>query len=113
MMDALLHMLGLDADHCVPWRNHYVTGENDPAIMAGIAAGYIEPARSPGFLPAEDRVYRATPAGIEAAITENKRRNPKPSRSKARYLHWINVSDVYWPMKFGEWLRRGLYRRTS
>lgn len=108
-MDTLLHMLGLDADHTEPWRDHYVTSGADPEIDALVAAGLVEPARRPGFLHIDDRVFRTTSAGRAAALAERARRYPPPSRDKRRYLGWLRIADVAPDLTFGEYLRRRLY----
>lgn len=106
-LGPLLHTLGLDADHRTPWRDHYVTGGEDAQIAALVEAGLMEAARRPGFLPAEDRVFRATTEGRRAAIAENNRRHPPPGRAKARYLAWLRADGVFGT--FGEYLRRRGY----
>lgn len=108
-LGPLTHALGLDADHPRPWRNHYVTGEDDPEIGPLVAAGLMAPARSPGFLAPGDRVFVATDAGRVAAIAENRRRNPPPSRSRARYLAWLRTDGCCGT--FGEYLRGRRYQR--
>lgn len=108
-MDALLHVLGLDADHRVPWRNYYVTSADDPDIDALVSAGLAEPTRCPGFLDVSDRVYRATLDGERQALVENRRRNPPPSPARRRYLAWLRLSDAWPDLTFGEYLRRRLY----
>ncbi len=108
--DILIHTLGLDDRHRAPWRNQYVTGATDPAMDELVAAGFMEPVRRPGWLAAEDYPYRATDAGKVAAVAENERRNPKPSRSRRRYLHYLEVADAY-GCSFGEYLRHKQYLR--
>lgn len=110
--DMLLHTLGLDARRREPWRNHYITGAADPTMDALVAAGLMEPAPRPGWIAAEDFPYRATDAGKVAAIAENERRHPKPSRSRARYFHYLDRADAY-GCSFGEYLRHGLYKRQA
>ena len=46
------------------------------------------------------------------ALAKNEKRNPKPSRSRARYLHYLYRADAY-GCSFGEYLRRGLYKAAS
>lgn len=108
-MSALRHMLGLDADHRSPWRNYYVIGEGPNAeIDALVARGLVEQTRRPGFLDISDRVYMATAAGIAEALAENASLHPQRSRSKTRYLNWLNVADAL-GCSFGEYLKRRLY----
>ena len=112
--DALLHMLGLDADTTEPWRNHFVTDGADPCMARLVAAGFAEELRRPSFLAADDHVYGATADGRAEAIRECHRRRqarPKPSRAKARYHAWLDCADAS-GASFGEYLRRRLYEAT-
>ena len=111
-LDILLHTLGLDDHRRAPWRNQYVTGAIDPPMADLVSVGLMEAVRRPGWFAGEDYPYRATDAGKVAEIAENERRNPKPSRSRARYLHYLFCADAY-GCSFGEYLRRGLYKATS
>lgn len=36
---------------------------------------------------------------------------PKVKPGRQRWLDWLRVADAYYPMKFGEWIKRKLYRR--
>ena len=110
-LGPLLHALGLDADHPRPWRNHYVTGDNDPEIAPLVALGLMASARAPGFLPAEDRVFVATETGRIEALAENRRRNPPPSRGEGRYLAWLRTDGCCGT--FGEYLRGRMYERHT
>lgn len=107
----LLHALGLDARHATPWRNHYVTSAEDPEVAALVAAGLMEPARAPGFLAPEDRVFRVTTEGESFARAERARLYPKPSRSAARYHAWLDGDGC--GVSFGEFLKRRMYRECT
>lgn len=103
-------MLGLDADHRKPWRNHFVTGPDEgDDIRELVTLGYVVDVRRPGFLDARDRVFVATDAGKAAASEENQRANPPPTTNRRRYLHWLRISDADPDLTFGEYLRRRLY----
>lgn len=105
----LLHTLGLDGRHREPYRNRYVTGaEPVPEIDALVSAGLMAPARRPGFLPADDRVFVVTTEGRAVAQREHRRLYPPPSRARARYLHWLDVSDAC-GMTFRDYLAQKLY----
>ena len=108
-LDALLHMLGLDANHRDSWRNHYVTGNDDEAVARLVVDGLAEPAPTPGFCARGDRVFRATERGRSVAIAENNRRNPPPKPARGRYLAWLRISDVCPDLTFGDYLRRRMY----
>ena len=105
-LDPLLHTLGLDGRHATPWRDRYVTSATDPEILPLVDAGLMRRGRSPGFLDPAHVVFVSTEAGRVAAIAENARRNPKPSRSKARYLDWLALDGM---VSFGEYLKRRMY----
>jgi hypothetical protein len=107
-LSILLHTLGLDARHTTPWRNHYVTGAEDPEVAALVAAGLMEPARRPGFLADDDRVFRVTTEGESVARVERARLYPKPSRSAARYDAWLAGDGC--GVSFGEFLKRRMYQ---
>lgn len=111
-MDALLHALGLDERHAVPWRNYYVPRGDDPVIMPLVAAGLMAEVRAPAFLSKGARVFVATDAGKRAALVEHRRRYPPPSKYRARYLHWLDISDCC-DVTFGEYLRRRMYAEGS
>lgn len=54
----------------------------------------------------------SAPVSDEAAafaVTEKRRGNPPPSRTKARYLHWRRLYDANYSISFGDYLRRRLY----
>lgn len=78
-------------------------------IVFAVDRGLVEEGRSPGFLAAGDRTFRATEAGRAVALAENARQNPPARPSKRRYLHWLRLSDVLPDLSFGEYLRRKLY----
>jgi len=108
----LLHMLGLDREHRAPWRNCFVggPGHHDNADLERlVGAGLIVVTRRPGFLDPSDVVYRATDAGVRAAVEHNQRVNPPPRRSEARYLFYLRVADAYADLSFGQFLKRRLY----
>lgn len=111
-VDALLHTLGLDERRHEAWRNHYVTGDNDPVIAGLVVAGLMEPARAPGFLAPEDRVFRVTEEGKVVAAVERRRRYPPKTRAQNRYDDYLNVADAY-NVSFGEYLKQRLYQRRS
>ena len=112
MMDALLHTLGIDQWHAAPYRNYYVTMATDAEILSLVATGLMVQAATPGFLAEGDCVFIATDAGRRAALAEHKRRYPPPSKSRARYLHWLDISDCC-DVKFGDYLRRRMYAEGS
>lgn len=110
-LDLLLHACGLDEHHRDSNRKHYVTsaaGDDIPALRRLEADGLMVQTRSPGFLADGDVVFMATDRGGNVARAENNKRNPPPSKFKARYLHFLDVSDA-WDISFGEYLKRRLY----
>jgi hypothetical protein len=112
-VDALLHMLGLGEKHHTPWRNHYVTSGADSDIDELVAAGLAEEVRRPGFLARDARVFAATEKGRDVARVERARRYPRPTRNRARYLHWLDCADANSDLTFGDYLRQRLYRQDG
>lgn len=120
--EVILHALGLNDRHDVPWRNHYVTGDDPaPEVLAAVAAGHMVEARAPGFLAKGDRCWLVTKAGRTHALrlrAEQRRareaeRAKLPAhkrRSKDRYMAWIHA-DI--GVSFGDWLRWGMYREAA
>lgn len=106
---ALLHMLGLDADHVVPWRNHYVSAPDDPVMAELVALGLASRTTRPAFVPTSDAVWRATAAG-EAVAAQWR---PRRTRSQERYHHFLGVRDAYGDLTFAAYLRGRLYRRDA
>lgn len=111
-LGPMLHALGLDQWHAVPYRNHYVTSAEDPEIAPLVTEGLMVEVPAPAFLPPGSRVFLATDAGKRAALAEHKRRYPPPPKARARYLHWLDIADVC-DVKFGEYLRRRMYAQGS
>ena len=102
---TLLHALGLNRRGAVMSRNYFA---GDPPEMAElVAAGLMEKVCDGNTITGGDPVFRATSAGKRRALEIHAREHPKPSRSKARYLMWLNADSG---MKFGEWLKMGCYR---
>lgn len=104
--DTLLHMLGLNRDNKVPWRNHFAgtSPEIEELVRSGFAKKIHDGSEITGFEP----VYVATEEGKRHAIIVRDREYPKLSRSKQRYLDYLNADSG---MKFGEWLRCGYYKQ--
>ncbi len=83
LAEVLMHALGLDERRREPWRNHCVTGADDPDVAQLVALGFMQPTIRPGFIPATDRVYHVTDAGRVEAIAANDRINPPPKRRRS------------------------------
>lgn len=108
-MDLLLHTLGLNEHHDDPWRNYFVTvqGGGYAAALDGLVdQGLMVRSDAPGFCPSGSVLYRATDLGKAQAVTENRRRKPKLTRSQRRYREWLDLSDTC-DITFGDWLRMG------
>jgi hypothetical protein len=113
--EVLLHALGLDDRHVLPWRNSYVSGaEPGPDVLAAVAAGHMVEARAPGYLAAGDRAWLVTAAGKVHALRihakqHRARQAETPAhkrRSKDRYTAWLSA-DI--GVSFGDWLRWRMY----
>lgn len=90
------------------YRNHYVTGEAcdsyaacEEAERQGLMQRHARSALSGG-----DWVFTVTDAG-RAYIAEHSPKPPKVSRSRARYLRWLNSAAADCGVAFGDWLRAG------
>lgn len=101
-LHILQHALGLDAyGRGSQYRNRYVTdgGECDAPVADGLMVRH-PPREISGGMP----IFVVTDAG-KAHVREHSPKPPKVSRGRARYLHWLAVSDVY-DEPFGVWLKR-------
>jgi hypothetical protein len=99
----LRHSLGLTYGEEM-YRNHFVTGEGSidhPDCMALSAAGLMRRVEGSALSGGMD-VFVVTDAGKLVAQAHT----PKLSRSKKRYLRWLDISDVT-GQSFGDWLRSG------
>lgn len=111
-LHILQHSLGCDQyGRGQQYRNHYADHAQskdwlDLHIL--VAAGFMEDRGKPaawGTLTC----FVVTDAGKRVMI-EQSPPPPKVSRSRSRWLEWLDSADAYYPMKFGEWLRRKLYK---
>jgi hypothetical protein len=97
---TLQHALGLDRDRREPWRNYYCATFADPALEALVELGMMKRGRP--LNQGESRYYHVTPAGEAVARAGLP---PKRTRSEARYLCYLHVSDVMPDLTFREFLR--------
>lgn len=109
ILGILQHALGRDQyGHGTDYRNHVVVGEGSAdivlcreAVSLGLMVEHAAREISGG-----DPIFTVTDAG-KAYIAEHSPKPPKVSRGKERYLRWLEVSDCYPDLKFGEWLKKG------
>ena len=116
--EVVLHALGLDDRHDVPWRNGYVTGADPEAdVLAAVAAGHMVEARAPSYLPTGDRAWLVTAAGKAHALSihaeqhrarhaEHAKLQAHKRRSKDRYSAWLRADTG---VPFCDWLRWRMY----
>lgn len=111
-LHILQHSMGLDQHgRGTKYRNHYADHEQSPHwldLHILVAAGLME---DRGRIAAWGNLtcFTVTPEG-ERAIAEQSPKPPKVSPARQRWLQWRDVADAYFPMKFGEWLKRKLYK---
>lgn len=101
-LHILQHALGLDKyGRGRQYRNHYVTDglECDRLVDLGLMAR-----RHPTELTGGMASFTVTDAG-KAYVREHSPKPPKVSRGRARYLHWLAVSDTS-NEPFGAWIKR-------
>lgn len=108
--DLLLHLTGRRADAPEPGREHVVVeaGSTDADLLRELAErGLVV---DHGFRAVFcGHVWQATPAGHLAAVAEAEARAalvPRRTRARrARYLDWLDLSDLYPHITFGDYLR--------
>lgn len=96
-LHILQHSLGLDQyGQGRQYRNHFVTGpetDNYPACRALVEAGLMYE-RTGNALTGGDPCFAVTLAGIEF-VALNSPKPPKVSRSRARYLRFLEFGDSF------------------
>lgn len=110
ILDILQHALGRDQyGHGTDYRNHYCVGSGPDldtcreAVSQGLMTEH-----APREISGGDFIFVVTNAG-KAYIAEHSPKPPTMSRGKARYLRYLEVSDVC-DWTFGEWLKKGAAR---
>ncbi len=115
-LHILQHALGLDDygrdGKCAlcpakTYRNHYITDDNDDSgAMCNemVASGLME-RHAPRAISGEKPIFTVTEAG-RAYIREHSPKPPRLSAGQARYQEWLDVSDAFPGLSFGDWLRR-------
>lgn len=106
--EVLLHTLGLSEPGSSSTRNLFVSGKGDPRLAdleALVAAGLMRETRRPGFLAEEDRVFKATDAGLAHALAIQPK-PPKLTRSQERYRRWQDLDSN---LPFADFLRWRMY----
>lgn len=97
-----------EGDGCFGYhRNRYVS-EPTPNLRALCNVGYMRD-HGPQVICGGNHLYSVTAEGV-AAMLAGSPRPPRVSRGRRRYLKWLKVADAFGDMKFGEWLRRKLYK---
>lgn len=97
-LHILQHSLGLDAyGQGRQYRNHFVTGPGSKdwdACRALVDAGLMTENKGHELLTAGDSVFYVTEAGKDY-VAANSPKPPKVSRSRARYLRFLEYGDSF------------------
>jgi hypothetical protein len=106
-LQILQHSLGVDQyGQGAQYRNHFCPGGND--VMR------CEELESLGLMwrrtVFDDVCFHVSLKG-KKFVSVHSPKPPKLSKSKLRYLQWMDVADLY-DFGFGEWLKRGLYKEA-
>jgi hypothetical protein len=105
------HMRPDEGDGCFGYyRNRYVSPPNDDLIGL-VQLGYMRDLsfQNPYIWGHQNHCFSVTREGVTAMLAQSPR-PPRVSRARRRYLQWLWVADAFGGMKFGEWLRRKLYK---
>jgi hypothetical protein len=103
-----------EGDGCFGYyRNRYVSPPNDDLIGL-VQLGYMrDHALQNPYICRHHHCFSVsfsvTREGVAAMLAQSPR-PPRVSRARRRYLQWLHVADAFGGMKFGEWLRRKLYK---
>lgn len=103
-LGLLHHTLGVNPERREPYRNHFVAGRGHsdlPDLEALVSAGMMARGAKPGFLAADDIVFRVTDAGRAYAL-ENLPPAPPP-RKQSRYEDYLDADGCAGD-SFGEFL---------
>jgi hypothetical protein len=106
-LDILRHTIGEDLHgDTFQKRNHYVAGGDDVTLCRELVElGYMVEHRATD-LSGGDPWFHVTQEG-NAFVAQHRVEKPKLSRSKKRYLNYLN-SDSW--LSFGEWLKFKHYK---
>jgi hypothetical protein len=109
LLHILQHSLGVDPYGQGPqFRNHFVAGGRDVDLCRELVSHGFMTEQPASQISGGDPWFRVTRAGIDVVALQSPKA-PKVSRGKRRYLDYLD-SDC--PESFGEWLKRGWYRRA-
>lgn len=107
ILAILQHALGRDEyGHGTDYRNSFVTGPGGGCFALcneAVAQGLMTD-RGAVEMYDGDHVFTVTDAG-KAYIAEHSPRPPKLTPGQVRYRRWLQVSDCYPGLTFGEWLK--------
>ena len=111
-LHILQHSLGVDQyGRGQMYRNHFCTGDGSidyPVCMALVASGDMTRNANVEMYGGMD-LFRVTQQGIEAVMA-NSPAPPKLSRSKQRYLDYLEADSN---LTFGEWLKARSCKREA
>lgn len=89
------------------YRNHYVTGEGGRSILIcrQAAANGLMIEHKATDISGGDPWFHVTDLGVKY-VDEHSPRPPKKTRGQLRYERYLEVSDYYQDLTFGEFLKR-------
>ncbi len=103
-LHILQHALGVDQyGQGRQYRRYFVTGPgtDDWSTCCELVAKGLMEQRPPSDLSGGGHVFLVTQSGV-AFVAENSPARPKVSRSKQRYLDFLDADSG---LRFGEWIR--------
>lgn len=113
LLHILQHSLGLDQfGRGQQYRNHFVAGGKDVDKCEELTASGLMAKRPASLLTGGDPCFHVTAQGITAVQSESPH-PPKVSRGRARYLHWLEVSDAFSDWTFGDYIKAGAYKERQ
>lgn len=91
-LGLLHHTLGVNPERREPYRNHFVAGRGHsdmPDLEALVAAGLMAHSAKPGFLAADDTVFRVTDSGRAYALEHLP--VALPPKKRTRYEEYLDA----------------------
>ncbi len=100
-LEILRHALGCDEYGLPSWKRNYYHADSDANLSALVDAGMMV---DHGFQQISKMHYYTVTDKGTVFVTSNAKPRPKLSRSKKRYMAWLNA-DI--GISFGEWIKCG------
>lgn len=90
------------------YRNHFCAGGDDVAVCREAVSQGLMVEHAAREISGGDPIFTVTDAG-KAYVAEHSPPEPKLTRGQERYRRWLQVSDCYPDMKFGDWLKQAAW----